>query len=245
MHSCICYATAFLWRISSRKRSLCLTSLPALFIPSSLFCHHILPPPHPTPHKTSGCLLSSFIYPASLPSLGSLSVYCIQKQTAPPILTLKVACGRHFTSSALHFHRPRLRKSLEHDEVEPAHTPEGREGKCWDFHGALHFCGSLLRQTLSSRAPGRTAALPSTNLHGQNAPNPLFQVSLTPCPVQRHDRIPPSPPPSLLIEVTRCLPFYHELAPRDVLPEIHTALWSWPYHPQKKTYDSEYSSTSL
>lgn len=157
---CICYATAFLWRISSRKRPLCLISLPALFIPSSLFCHHILPPPHPTPHKTSSCLLSSFIHPASLPSLGSLSVYCTQKQIALLILTLNVACGGHFTSSAVHFHRPQLMKSLEHDQVEPAHTPEGntggREGKHWDFHGALHFCGSLLRQTLSSRAPGRT-----------------------------------------------------------------------------------------
>lgn len=97
----MCYATAFLWRISSRKRPLSLTRL-LLCLSPPLFCHHILPPPHTTPHKTSSCLLSSFIHPASLPSLGSLSVYCTQKQTALPI---RVKCSLwwalHLLSSAL------------------------------------------------------------------------------------------------------------------------------------------------
>lgn len=102
--------------------------------PSSLFCHHILLPPHPTPFS---CLLSSFIHPASPHLLGSLSVYCTQKQTALLILMSNVAHGGHFASSSVHFHRPQLRKSLEHDQVEPAHTPEGntggREGKVLRF----------------------------------------------------------------------------------------------------------------
>lgn len=43
------------------KRLHCLTNLPALFIPSSLLWHYMLPPLHSAPHKTSRCLLSSFI----------------------------------------------------------------------------------------------------------------------------------------------------------------------------------------
>lgn len=90
--------------------------------------------------------------------------------------------------------------------------------------------------------PSRTGALPPTDLHGQNVPNPLSHVSLTLCPVQTHDHNPFSLPPSLCIS----LPFHHKPAPRIVLPKTYVthrenALELTP----EKTWDTEHSSASL
>lgn len=76
-----------------------------------------------------------------------------------------------------------------------------------------------------------------------------FKSLSTLCPVQRHDRIPLSPPPSLHTEVVRCFPFYHEPALQDVLSKTHAVheenpLELAPLSPEK-TYDTEYSSAAL
>jgi len=162
---CIWYTTALLWIIISSKKKerkttpLCLRSLPALFISSSLLWH-IFPPPHPAPHKTLSCLLSSFIHPASLPSLGSLAVYCTLKQAAPLILTLKAAFSGHFTSSQCtstdpssgshlsmtKWNQPMPSKGRQEGGKESAEISMGHftsVGHCWSRHSPAEIPAGL------------------------------------------------------------------------------------------------------
>lgn len=153
---------------------------------------------------TSVCLSRSFTHPAAIPWFGSLCADCTQsKQLCHS--HLRAACAGSLLPSCALPPAPAQEATWAWPNGTSSHSRREyrrEEGKHWHFQGALPFCGSLLRQTLFSRALSRTGALlPQISMVK------MFQTlcfkSLSPFASCRDMVIIPSPPPSQCTSVMR------------------------------------------